>query len=484
MKTNCTLLFTLLLIGIFILLSSSPALSQIKAWTYNDCISYAFENNIGIKQKMLNNQVTDFNLEKAKANMLPTLNASASENLQFGRSLDPENNSYTTNNNASTQFGLSSHVNLFNGFQVKNTIKKYETDRKADEYDLEKMKNETRLNILNAYLQVLLAYEQLETAKNEIQSTEALVSRTEKLVNAGSKAMNELLQVKSQLATDRYNLSSRENTLTLSRVSLMQLMDLPVDTSFEIAAPTIDDLSLLSNTLKSSANIFDTALSVMPEIQTAQWNIKSAEYSYEIARGAALPQLNLSGNLSTMYSNARHLYDLNTSVVTREIGYLASNPSEKILADQTVIQTINKNYPFKNQLSDNFSQSVSLGLSIPIFNNKQVKTNKSIAYVNVLNEQLALQNTRNQLRKEIEQNQADLKASWNNYLASGDQVNAARESYKNAEAKFNLGMLNSTDLLVEKKNLSLAISNYLQAKYENLFQSKISDYFLGKQILF
>jgi outer membrane protein len=262
----------------------------------------------------------------------------------------------------------------------------------------------------------------------------------------------------------------------------MQLMELPVDSTFEIAVPEDETALLLSEQLAPSSEVFDNAMSLLPEIRSAEWKIKSAEYDYQIAKGAVLPQLTISGNLNTGYSNNRSLTEMVSGMNTKTIGYLQSNPSELVLQD--LPKTMDKNYPYSQQLNDNFRQTVSLGLNIPIFNNKQAKTSKSIAKVNMLNEQLALQSSKNVLRKEVEQNQADLNASWKNFMAAGEQKKAAEESYKNAESKYALGMLNSIDLVTEKKNLTQATSNYLQAKYENLFQSKINDYYLGRGIKF
>jgi outer membrane protein len=474
-------IFALTITGLVL---SQFGFSQVKVWNFGECINYAIENNISLKQKGLNNQITQLNLEKARADLLPNLNASAGQNFQFGRSLDTYTNTYTTNNSASSNYGLSSRATLFNGFQNINTIKKYQSEQKVDEFDFEKMKNEVTLNVLNAYLQVLLAKEQLESAKVAVQNSQAIVDRTEKLVKAGTKAINDLLQVKSQLATDRYTLTSRENTLAIANVSLMQLMELPVDSTFEIAVPEDETALFLTEQLAPSSEVFDSAMSLLPEIRSAEWKIKSAEYDYQIAKGAVLPQLTISGNLNTGYSNNRSLFDITTHNVTQTIGYLASNPSELVLQDNSVTSMTSRKYPYTKQLNDNFSQSVSIGLSIPIFNNKQAKTSKSIAKVNMLNEQLALQSSKNVLRKEVEQNQADLNASWKNFMAAGEQKKAAEESYKNAESKYTLGMLNSIDLVTEKKNLTQATSNYLQAKYENLFQSKINDYYLGRGIKF
>jgi len=464
----------------FIILGSANCFSQAKNWTYRDCLDFAQKNNLSLRQNQLNNQITGYNLEKAKANRFPNLNLSGSQQYQFGGQVDPYTGVKSNDNSNSTNLSLSTGVTIFNGFQNFNTIKMYETEQKSNEYDIDKQQNDLMLNVFRAYLQVLLDKEQVLSAQSQLQNSEALVERARKLVQAGTKSMNDLLQVKSQLATDKYSLAQAHNSLQLAKVTLMQFMELPVDSTFEISSPSIDDKMVLVTNLNATQLVFDTALQTLPEIRSSVLKIETSKYSYQVSKGAFLPQLSLSGSIGTGYSSLRSLYNASPAVVTSEIGYLGSDHSQKVYTDQNVVTS--KAYPWGTQLKDNISPAFGINLSIPIFNRKQAKTNLNIAAVNLRNAELTLQSTKNQLRKEIEQNSADIIASRNKYLAAVEQVSASKESYKNAEAKYTLGMLNSTDLLTEKKTLTQAELNYIQAKYESLFQNKIADYYQGREI--
>ena len=466
-----------------ILQSPAQCYGQFKKWTYKDCLDFALQNNIGLKQNQLNNQITGYNLEKARANRLPNLNLSGNHQFQFGGQVDPYTGIKSSDNNSSSNFSLSTGITVFNGFQNINTIKMYETERKSNEFDLEKQKNDLMLNIFNSFLQVLLDQEQVISARSQLQNSEALVDRAQKLVQSGTKPMNDLLQVKSQLATDKYSLIQALNSLQLAKVNLMQYMELPVDSTFDISNPLIDDRLVLTSALQSAQLVYDTALSVLPEVKSSAIKIETSQYSYQVAKGAFLPQLSISGSLGTGYSSLRSLYNISQYPVTTEIGYLASNPAEKVLQDNLISKATAKTYPYGSQLKDNISSALGLTLSIPIFNRKQARTNLNIASVNLENARLSFQSTRNQLRKIIEQNSADIIASRNKYLAAVEQVSASKEAYKNAEAKYNLGMMNSTDLLTEKKTLTQAELNYIQAKYESLFQNKIADFYQGREII-
>jgi outer membrane protein len=471
------------LIAVVLILPQSLSFSQSKKWTYKECLDFALEHNLTIKQSQLTNEITGYNLEKAKADRLPNLNFSGNQQFQFGGMIDPYTGLKTSNNNSSSNYSLSTGVTISNGMQIANTIKMYQAQQKSNSYDIEKQKNDITLNILNAYLQVLLDKEQVMSAESQLQNSEALVDRARKLVNSGTKPINDLLQVQSQLATDKYTLAQDQNSLQLAKVSLMQFMELPVDSTFEITSPFIDDNLVLSSALKTSQLVYDTALQVLPEIKSSAIKIETSRYSYLIAKGAFFPQISLSGSIGTNYSSMVSLMSNNPVSQTVEVGYLASNPAEKVLADETINQISTRSYPYMNQLKDNINKALGISISIPIFNRKQAKTNLSIANINLENAKLSLQSTKNQLRKEIEQNSADIIASRNKYLAAMEQVSMSKDSYKNAEAKFNLGMLSSTDLITQKVTLTQAELNYIQAKYENLFQSKISDFYQGREIV-
>ena len=244
----------------------NPLMSQDKKWTLSECIDHALKENISINQRILSNTVSGLTLEQSKATRIPTLSGSTSQSFNFGRSLDPYTNSYIAQNIASNNFSMNSNVNLFTGFQTVNTIKKNELDLKAGTLDLEKTRMDITLNVILAYLQVLFAYEQVENAKSQVESTQSQVDKTQRLVNAGTLPLGSLYSVQAQHATDKSTLVNAENQLSISKVNLMQLMELPVDPAFDIIRPDLSniDVSVTNETIPDT--IYLKALQVQPEI--------------------------------------------------------------------------------------------------------------------------------------------------------------------------------------------------------------------------
>lgn len=456
--------------------------AQQKVWSLEECTNLSLQNNISLNQKKLSGKLDEINLEQSKAGVLPSLSATGSQSFNFGRSVDPYSYEYIEQNISSSNLSLNSNFTLFNGFQTKNNIKKDEIDLKAGNYDLEKTEDQVILDVTQAYLQVLYAYEQVENAETKVKSTEAQVERTEILVSTGSVPEGNLLKIKSQLATDNYSLVNNKNQLSILKVNLMQIMEMPVIDNFEIERPYFDESDLRVIAIPESEKIFQDALKTRPEIQEADLMIESAETSLDIAKGARFPRLTLTAGVTTGYSNARNLYSRESALETREIGYLKSDPSEIVMTQAQMFTATPIGYPYFDQLQDNLSESVRLSLSIPIFDRKLVQTNIKRSEINISAAKLSAQNTRNQLRKTIEQAFNDIIAARNNLEASEEQLISTERSFSDTERKYELGMMNATDYLIEKNNFEQAKSNLTRAKYELIFKQKILEFYQGKPI--
>jgi outer membrane protein len=428
--------------------------AQTKPWTFQQCIDTALRRNINVNQVQLSNETNKINLEQVKANRIPSFNASASEGLSLGTTINPTTNQYVTQAYHSTRFGVNGNWSLFAGLQNANTIRQNILNVQSGQFDIDKAKNDVILSITTGYLQVLFCREILETARNQASVTAAQVDRTEKMYNAGKSPESDLLQIKSQLATDNLAIINAENQLDMAKVTLMQLMYIPITPDFDVVVPEMTEPGGLMT--QTNEQIYQKALQVRPEIASAAIQTSSAKLGIKISDGARWPSLNLSANASTNYASSR---TKGTSV----------NP---------------ENYPFYQQVWDNLGQSFSLGLSIPIYSNRSIKSRIDRAKISAMNAQLNEQLTQTQLRKSIEQTFVDLKGATKKYEASKEQIAAVSLVYTNSEKKFTVGVMSATDFLIQKNNYTQALSNLIQAKYDYIFKTKILDFYQGKAIQF
>jgi outer membrane protein len=447
MKRTALLIFGILLTG-------TLTMGQATVWNFQQCLDTALKRNISINQGRLTNELNMISLTQSKANRMPSLSANASEGFNFGKNVNPTTNAFVIQTYNSTNFGIGSSINLFNGLQNSRTIQQNSLIIEAGKYDIATIENTVTLNITTAYLQVLFAYEILIAAENQVESTRSQVDRTGKMVNAGKVPESNLFQIKSQYATDKLAVVTARSQLDLAKVTLMQLMEIPVIDSFDIVKPDFGEPAELI--LQSNQDIFRKALAVQPQIPGAAFRTSSALMEIKISKGARWPRLNLSGNINTNFAGSAKT--------------------------ESSVNPANQN--FFPQLWDNLGGSLGLGLSIPIYSNRSVKSNIERAIINAESAKLDEQNTKNQLRKSIEQTYTDLRSSMNKFFATKEQYNSSMVSYKNMEIKFNVGMMTAIDYLVEKNNFIQAESKLIQAKYEYIFNTKILDFYQGKAITF
>jgi len=208
---------------------------------------------------------------------------------------------------------------------------------------------------------------------------------------------------------------------------------------------------------ESVANIYNTAKETRPEVLSAELRLKSAEYDLRIAKGGRSPRLNLNTSFSTGYSSIR----------------------QKILGIDPVEGIQYGDYPFAEQVNDNINYGIGLTLSIPVFNGWQVNTGISNAKINIQNNLYALENTRKQLYKNIQQAYADAQASLKSYVASRKAVESMQESFRYTEQRFNVGMVTPVEYNTAKAQLLNAESELAQSKYEYIFKIKVLDFYKG-----
>ncbi len=447
-------------------------------WTLEKCIEYAHENNLTIKQQLLSADMNHNNLRQSKAAVLPSLNASASQNLNYGRTIDPYTNEFSSTNVSSNSFSISAGFDLFKGLQNYNTIKQTELDLKSSLEQLNEIKNNISINIGLAYLQILYSKELVKVNKNQLDVTQQQVEQTQKLVDAGSLPQGSLLEIQAQEALEEVQLINAQNQLRTNYLQLTQLLDKKNTDNFKIAVPEFSDLKEIQ-TLPTVEEVYNAALN-LPQIKKVEYQLQSAEYGLNIAKGNRSPQLSFSASYGTGYSDARQLYDMELTDQTQVIGYLQNDPTQ--LVETAVMETVAKNYPFTDQLADNASTMLSFRLTIPVFNKLQIQTAIDNSQIQIESTKLTLKLEKQNLYKEIQQAHNDALAALANYEGNQKAVESMKESFKYTEQKFKVGLVTSIEYNTAKNQLMKAESDFLQAKYEFIFNKSILNFYMGNPL--
>jgi len=440
----------LFFISLLLIAFPGQTFSQQKEWSLVECVKYAIDNNIQIKQQALQTRFAENTLEQSKLNLLPTLNGQATHNYSFGRALDETTYEFTDNQNIqSNSFYAGGSLNLFNGLQNYNTIKKNKYQLLASELDLQTIKDNVSLSIALAYLQILLNKELVTATDNQLQITKQQIEKTKKMFVAGSVAKGNLLQIESQAAGEELQLINIQNQLDISYLTLTQMLELETPEGFRITTP---EISIDTNTVITGRvdEIFAQAQGLRPEIKSAELKLTASQYDLKIASGSRSPRLSMNHSFSTRYS---------------DIAIKLSNPLEK--------------YTFSQQLNDNINYGVGFSLNIPILNGWQVNKNISNSRLNIESSRYTLEAEKKQLYKTIQQAYADAVASLKKYAASMKAVTSMEESFRYTEQKFNVGMVTPVDYNAAKTQLLNAQSDMSQAKYEFIFKTKVLDFYKG-----
>ena len=417
-------------------------------WSLRQCCDYAVEHNIAIRQQSNQRDQQALQLQTAKSSRLPDLNASAGENFSFGRGLTADN-TYTNTNTSSTSFSVGTSVPIFTGFQIPNQIKLNKLNLEAATAELEKAKNDIRVQVAQAYVQILYDMEIADVAQRQITIDSAQVARLQALLDVGRASEAELSQQRATLAQSRLTATQATGNLRLAYLVLTQLLELPSPEGFSIERPavTVGDGSPVA-TAQGPDAIFADAVATKPEIQAAALRVTAAERSIDIARAGYMPTLSFNAGLGTNYYTTS--------------GFKADG--------------------FGTQLKNNFSQYLGFNLSIPIFNRFQTRNSIRSAKIDRENQLLALDNTKKTLYKEIQ-------TAWYNNIAAAEKLRssdearqASADAFRLVQAKYEAGKATITEFNEAKNNYLKTESDLTQARYEYLYQQALLQFYRGEPL--
>jgi outer membrane protein len=466
----------------------TPVPSTTTPWTLKQCVDYALANNLAVQRSTYNVEANEVNYTQSKMNFVPNLNASVQYGYNWGRSVNPVTNEFTTQEINYLSPSINSSVTIFNGLRIQNIMKQSSRDYQASLEDLQKAKNDLTLNIASLFVNVIFSKEQLANAKSQLSSSEQQLDRTKKLVEAGALPKSNELNLDAQVATNELNVITRENALTLALLQLKQALQLPASTPLDVVEPDVNVEDLVLD--QDRNEIYEIARATLPEVKSANLKMESAEFGVKAARGNLYPRLSLSGSVNTNYSSAsdrpHFVSDGGDPAITYpQIGVVGGPGGTPVYSSDPVIVpsgSIVESYGRREQLEDNIFRQVSLGLTIPIFNALQSRA----AYQrSVINRQLATISAKeidNTLRQNVETAYNEALAASKTYNSSIRQVTAREEAFRMTKQRFDAGAVPYVEYQVAENDLFQAKSDLVRAKYDFILKKKVLDFYQGKPI--
>ncbi len=471
-------------IPVFIVLSGLLALktNAQEKWDLRKCVEYAKANNISVKQADIQKRFADIQYKQSKQGQWPTANFNWNPGYQFGRSIDPTTNSFTNQNIFASGFGLSSSVNVFNFFSKKNTIEANALDSKATEAQIEKIRNDISLNVATAYLQALLNKESANIAAVQIQQSTAQLSNTRKLVDAGSLPELNAAELEAQLARDSATYITSYNNYQISLLQLKALLNLDAATPFDIETPPIESIPVDPIAELQPELVYNMALQNQPLQKVNAIKGDALKKRLEATKGQLYPSIGVSASLQSNWlgnPQARGVgvpmpvYPTIGDVNVGGVGY-------KVTSSYPV--NTYSSYAKPNmftQIGDNFRQAIGLGINVPIFNGGSARANIERSKLDIASNDLQIEKDNMQLKQDIYNAYVSAAGALQKYNANVKSLETAQKSYTYASKRYDLGLLQSIDLITNQNNLFRAKLDVVNSKTEYVFRMKVLEFYKG-----
>ena len=439
------------LLSVALMLTASVAAQTNHLWTLQQCLDYAMQHNITLQRARLQLQSAKEDVSQSKAALLPSLNASTSHNLGY-RPWQDSGITTVTNGTVNTKvdktsyngsYGLNASWTVWNGNRNRNQVKLNQLTEEQAELETQVTANSIQEQIAQLYVQILYLTEAVKVNEESLKTSQKNEERGKEMVEVGKMSKADLAQLTAQRSTDEYNIVSAQTQVKNYKLQLKQLLEITDGSEFDIVIPATTDEQALAE-VPSLMSVYEQALATRPEIQSAEMAIKSSDVSLDIAKAGRMPTVSLSASAGTSTNS------------------LANNG-------------------WGNQMKFNFNSGAGVNVSVPLFDQRQTKTNVAKARIQRENNLLALQDKQTQLYQTIENYWLDATTNQQRFRAAQATVDSEQLSYSLLQEKFNVGLTNIVELMTGKDRLLQAEQNKLQSKYMTILNLQMLKFYKGER---
>lgn len=424
-----------------ILLFACSMQAQTKEWSLKECIDYALENNITIKQGELDKQLAEIDKVVAMGQMLPNVSANIGGTSNRGLSLNPTTNQLENVTMMSASGSVNAGVTLFEGLKKQRELQRTKLNELAVSYRLDKMKDDVVLHVANAYLQIVLNKENLLLAKQRNEVTLDQLVRTQHLVDAGSLPKGDLLEIQADDAREKQQIVEAENQVTISLISLAQLLRIKdyanfdvSDDNFEVAEENIEQPSVYDYVVK--------AKETRAEVKIAESNVDLAEKEMQLAKSGYYPTLGAFFGYNTRYAE--------------------SDPTS-----------------FRRQLSLNDGIGYGLQLSIPVFNGLAIRKQVQRSKIGLKKAENELEQAELDLESSVYQAYMDVRGAQKSFVAARAALQSQELAFEHSQNRFDAGLITAFEFSQAKSRLDQTMIELNQSKYSYIFKQKVLELYFG-----
>jgi outer membrane protein len=457
-------------------------------WDLQRCVEYAWANNITIKQSKIQAELAEVDLKQSQWGQYPSVDFNTSTGMQWGRSIDRTTNTYTTVSGVYQSFNASAGVTVFNWNRIKNNILASRYANDAAGMDVEKAKNDVALNVATYYLQVLLARQQMDIAKVQMAQTMSQIQFTRKKVEAGAVPELDALTLEGQYATDSSNYITAVSNVDQAVLTLKIALNLDAGAIFDIASPPVEQIPVEPILQLQPETVFEIAMKNQPAQKANELRIQSLATAVKSSRSLLYPTISIGGGLGTNFNSPTKQFSEYLDGV-QQIGYAQQSPTVQypVYVPKTGVSQSKKSFGeiwsgWGTQINNNFGQNIGFSISVPILSGGQARFGYQRSKLNLKNAQVTKELTDQTLKNDIYKAYYSAAAAMQKFNASKTSVAITQKTYDFAVKRYELGLLNTFDLLTSQNNLTRAKLDQASAQFDYVFKMKVLEFYKGQGI--
>lgn len=466
---------------IVLVLITVTSQAQVKKWTLKECVAHALENNISVKQSLLDLELADIENLQAIGNFVPQVSMGANVSENTGLGFNPLTNNAQTTTFLSASGRVSVGYTLFDGLRNFKEVQRAKISKMAAQFRLTKMEDDISLFVANNYLQVILNKANLTVLTSQNTITKDQLKRTQELVDAGVLPEGDILEIRANDASERQAIVNAENAVQVSLISLAQLLMIKDYQNFDIEDEGYDIVDE-GISEKSVFDVIESAKENRAEIKIAEQNVALAEKDVQIAKSAYYPTLQAFFGYDTRFSNSASFIqdiDPDNPITLREIG-VVEDTGQSVIGEfpNTITRKVGAD-PFIDQLSQNDGISYGFSLNIPILNGFSVKSNVKRNQINLERSKNQLEQAQLDLESTVYQAYVDAKGAFKSFEAAQSALESQELAYNYAKERYDVGFTNAFEFSQSKVKFDNAQIELNRAKYDYIFKLKVLELYFG-----
>ena len=459
------------------------------SWDLRRCIEYAMANNISVRQADVQARISAIILKQSKLQQIPSLNYAFQHGVNFGRSLDRTTNTYNDLSGTFQTMNLQSQATIFNWNSQKNTIKSNDYTNQADKAAVDKARNDIGLNVARQYLLVLLDIEQVQVNDITLKTSQYQLENTRKQVNAGSLPELNAAELEAQVARDSATYVASQTSVELDKLALKGLLNLPADQPFNLETPPVESIPVDNILEERPEQVYALAIKTQPQIRVNSLRLMASQKTYEANKGRLYPTISAFGQLNTQFQVGfkGNTFGLGPFAPTQSYAQDPNNALNKfpVYVQSPIITQYSNNFGalwngYWKTLSDNFGQSLGIGINVPIFNGWQARSVVERSKLDIENKQLTVEQDTLRLKQDVYSAYSQASGAFQTFEARKKSLATAERSFDLATRRYNIGVMQTIEWLNNQNNLYTARINVLIAQFDYVFKMKVLEYYKGQ----